>query len=98
MTGEWSSRGDGGNYTTPLVFPAVTALLAFGLSSGIRMTCYIPSSMPRRNAKDLEEQERLLEKFRDSGVINAETYGKAMKGFETDAVFVPSKEPGPDQE
>jgi len=85
-------------WKTPLVFPAVTALLAFGLSSGIRMTCYIPSSMPRRQAKDLEEQKRLLEKFRSSGVINAETYGKAMKGFETDAVFVPLKDPGPSPE
>jgi hypothetical protein len=84
-------------WKTPLVFPAVAALLAFGLSSGIRMTCYIPSSMPRRNAKDLDAQKRLLEKFRDSGVINAETYGKAMKGFETEAIFVPAKESGPGQ-
>ncbi|MCX6868352.1 MAG: hypothetical protein NTV46_19535 [Verrucomicrobia bacterium] len=54
--------------------------------------------MPQRFPKDLEAQRRLLEQFRDSGVINAETYGKAMKGFETDAVFVPSKDPVPGRE
>ena len=51
--------------------------------------------MPQRFPKDLEAQQRLLEQFRDSGVISPETYGKAMKGYETDAVFVPSKDPGP---
>jgi len=81
-----------------LLFPALAAFLAFGFSSSIRATCYIPMSMPRRNAKDLEAQKRLLEQFRDSGVINSETYAKAMKGFETDAIFVVSKEPGPGRE
>ena len=40
---------------TPLVFPAVAALLSFGLSSGMRLTCYVANTVPRRNAKDLEE-------------------------------------------
>jgi len=78
-----------------LVFPAVGAILALGFSHATWATCYLPSSMPRRNPKDLDAQKRLLEQFRDSGVITAETYGKAMMGYETDAVFVPSKEPGP---
>ena len=84
--------------TVPLVFPVVAVLLTFGFSSGIRTTCYITSSMPRRNRKDLDAQQRLLEQFRDSGVITPETYRKAMLGFETDAVFVPSKDPGPSRE
>jgi len=78
----------------PFLFPVVGAILTFGASSGVWMTCYVPSSMPWRNPKDLDAQKRLLEQFRDSGVITPETYGKAMKGYETDAVFVPSKEPG----
>jgi hypothetical protein len=81
-----------------LVFPALAALLAFVASAGPRATCYKTSSMPRRFPKDLEAQQRLLEQFRDSGVITPETYGKAMKGFETDAVFVPSKDHGPSRE
>jgi hypothetical protein len=31
-------------------------------------------------------------------VITAETYGKAMQGFQTNAVFVPSKEPAPSRD
>ena len=79
----------------PLVFPALAALLGLGVSASIRTTCYIFSSMPRRNPEDLAAQKRLLEQFRSSGVITPETYGKAMQAFETDAVFVPSKEPKP---
>jgi hypothetical protein len=80
---------------TSLVFPAVGAILALGFSHATWATCYVTSSMPRRDPKDLDAQKRLLEQFRDSGVITAETYGKAMTGYETDAVFVPSKDPGP---
>jgi len=83
---------------TALLFPALATFLAFGFSYSIQATCYISSSMPRRNAKDLEAQKRLLEKFRNSGVINSETYAKAMKSFETDAIFVRSNEPGPGRE
>jgi hypothetical protein len=77
----------------PLVFPALAAMLAFAASSTVRVTCYIPSPMPRRNPKDLAAQKQLLEKFHNSGVINSETYAKAMKCFEGDAVFVPPKKP-----
>ena len=84
--------------TIPLVFPVVAALLTFGFSSAIWATCYKTSSMPRRFPKDLDAQKRLLEQFRDSGVITPETYRKAMLGFETDAVFVPSKDPGSSRE
>lgn len=75
----------------PLVFPTFAALLAFGAVP--RVSCYKTSSMPRREPKDLEAQKRMLENFRGSGVITAETYAKAMQGFQTDAVFVPPKDP-----
>ena len=81
-----------------LVFPALAAILAFGASHATWVSCYITNSMPRRNRKDLDAQQRLLEQFRDSGVITPETYRKAILGFETDAVFVPSKDPGPSRE
>ena len=91
----------GGKYglrKTPLVLPALAALLGFGVSASIRMTCYIFNTMPRHNPKDLAAQKQLLEQFRSSGVITPETYGKAMQAFETDAVFVPSKPPEPGRE
>ncbi|MBN8458924.1 MAG: hypothetical protein J0M04_13905 [Verrucomicrobia bacterium] len=69
--------------------PVVGGMLAIGFSAVSQPTCYIASLIPRRNPKSVDAQKRLLEKFHHDGVIQDETYQKALRGFETESIFPP---------